>query len=169
MTNKIILAGVILLSLTFSLMFSSCSSDEKTIGLKEKLQHDDFFYSVLDVETATMIEGKQAMGTFYIVKFKVQNDAKRVTHEWKNNVAYITDGKGREFENNNDLQKLLNSAQPFGYKDTYNTNAGTSETTLFIFDVPNDVKEPFLRYRGEYLMGDMFDGNQFKNTKVKLF
>jgi hypothetical protein len=165
MINKIILLSFIL----SAVILTSCSSDEKTIGLNQMLQHDDFFYSVLYVETASMIEGKKANGTFYIVKFKVQNDAKRVSHEWKNNVAYITDDKGREFENNNDLQKLLNSAQPFGYKDTYITNAGTSESTLFIFDVPNDVKEPYLRYRGEYLMGDMFDGNRFKNTKVKLF
>ncbi len=101
--------------------------------------------------------------------FKTQNDAKRVEHEWKNNVAYITDEKGNVYENNNELQKLLNEHEPFGYKDTYVTKAGIVESTVMIFDVPNSVTEPYLKVRGEFLMGDMFDGNQFKNTKVKLF
>ena len=43
------------------------------------------------------------------------------------------------------------------------------ERTALVFDVPKDVKEPFLQVRGELLMGDVFDGNQFEKTKVRLF
>jgi hypothetical protein len=146
-----------------------CSSKEQTIGLKENLQHDDFFYSVQDAETVEKIGEREAKGTFYIVSFRVRNDAKRVEHEWKNNVAYVTDENGNVYENDNELQKLLNSIQPFGYRDSYISKAGTTESTIFVFDIPDNVKETYLKYRGEYLMGDIFDGNRFKNTRVKLF
>ncbi len=77
--------------------------------------------------------------------------------------------KGKVYENNTEMQKILNSMTSFGFKDSYITKAGTSETTQFIFDIPLTVKKPYLKYRGDFLMGDMLDGNQFKNLRVKLF
>ncbi len=165
MKNKL---SIFILSV-LTLYFSSCSSDEKTIGLKQNIHHDDFEYSVQDVEKTASIGETKANGIFYIIAFKVQNDAKRVDHKWKNNIAYIVDASGKEYENDNHLQKLLNARNPFGYKDSYITGAGVTESTVFVFDLPADVKEPCLKVRGDFLMGDMFDGNQFKNTKVKLF
>ena len=40
---------------------------------------------------------------------------------------------------------------------------------MLVFDVPREVKEPYLKVRGDFLMGDLFDGNQYKRTRVKLF
>jgi hypothetical protein len=150
------------------ILFSSCSS-EKTIGIKQNIHHDDFEYFVVDYYKADDIAGQKSNGTFYVVTFKVQNDAKRVQHEWDNDIAYITDENGREYNNLIDRQKTLNTVKLFGLKDKYVTPAGASDVTILVFDIPKDVKEPYLKVRGEFLMGDLFDGNQFKKTKVKLF
>lgn len=160
--------GILIMSF-LAVLISACSSDEKTIGLKESIQHDDFRYSVESFERTKMIVETKAGGMFYIVKFRVQNDAKRVDHEWKNDIAYVIDEKGKQYENNIGLQKQIEAVTPFGYKDKYVTHAGVSETTVLVFELPADVKEPYLKVRGDFLMGDLFDGNQFKNTKVKLF
>lgn len=165
MKTKLILFSI----LTAAFIFSACSSNEKTLGVGDKVQHDDFFYSVEKVATSNTISNKVTGGMYYIVTFKVQNDAKRVDHEWNNNVAFVTDENGKIYENSNDLQKFLNSLNSFGYKDTYVTKAGTTESTTFIFDVPAGVKQPYLKFRGDFLMGDLFDGNQFKNSRIKLF
>jgi hypothetical protein len=158
-----------LFSLLASIIFISCSGREKTIGIGESIRHDDFEYSVSDFEKTEKIGNWKASGIFYIVHFRVQNDAKRVDHGWRNNVAYITDEKENIYENSNELQKQLNSIRQFGYKDSYLTQAGTTESTIMVFDVPNSVKEPFLKVRGDFLIGDLFDGGQFKKTKIKLF
>lgn len=149
-------------------IFSSCS-EEKTIGIKQNIHHDDFEYSVLNVEKMEWIGSRKAEGQFYVITFQVQNDAKRVSHEWGNDIAYLVDENGREYENSYDQQKNLMRTKTFGLKEKYNTAAGQSESTMLVFEVPAGVKEPFLKVRGEFLMGDMFDGNQFKKTKIKLF
>ncbi len=165
MKTKIILFSYMLALI----IFAQCSSNDKTLAVGEKVQHDDFFYSVEKVSNSNTIGDKKTNGLYYIVTFKVQNDAKKVDHEWKNDISFVTDENGIVYENNIELQKLLNSRSLFGFKESYSTKAGESETTEFIFDIPLTVKQPYLKYRGDFLMGDMFDGNQFKNSKIKLF
>jgi hypothetical protein len=150
-------------------LFSSCSKEEKVISLKENIHHDDFEYSVQSVEKADSIGAIKAKGTFYIVTFRVENKAKRVNHEWENSIAYIVGKDGKEYENSNDLQNDLAKIKLFVPKVKHNTPAGETESAILVFDVPKELKEPFLKVRGSFLMGDMFDGNRFKNTKVKLF
>ena len=68
-----------------------------------------------------------------------------------------------------DKQKALNAMKPFNLKDKYITPAGVTDLTIFVFDIPKEIKQPYLKVRGEFLMGDMFDGSQFANTKIKLY
>lgn len=161
---------MILLSFTLSaVIFSSCSSDEKTIGLGQNIHHDDFEYSVQNVEKTDRIGSVKSKGMFYIVTFQVQNKARRVEHEWDNNITYLVDEKRSEYENSHEMQQSLKNIKDFSLKDKYVTPAGQTESAVLVFDIPNEVKEIYLKVRGDFLMGDMFDGNQFKNTKVKLF
>lgn len=53
------------------LILTSCSSDEKTLGVGDKVQHDDFFYSVEKVSTSNAIGDKKTNGLYYIITFKV--------------------------------------------------------------------------------------------------
>lgn len=159
----------ILLLIFIPVIFISCSSKEKIIGLKQNLHHDDFEYSVQSVDKAERIGDVETKGLFYIITFQVENKAKRVDHQWDNSIAFLVDEKGKQYENNNKLQIKLKPIKDFGLQDKYITFAGKTESTILVFELPKDSKEVYLKVRGEFLMGDMFDGNQFKNTKIKLF
>ncbi|HEX2787105.1 MAG TPA: hypothetical protein VHP32_04305 [Ignavibacteria bacterium] len=156
-----------------ALFIISCSANEKEIGLNEEIQHDDFFYSVPGYFTMDSIfDGSvvfKPKGNFYVVKFKVDNRAKKVDHLWNNSIAYIIDENGNTYENSVEHQKTLNRIEPFRFKEQHETKPYESEVTYFVFEVPESVKKPYLMVRGETLMGDFFDGSQFRKTKVKLF
>ena len=155
--------------LVLACLAPACSARERVIGLRENIHHDDFEYSVQEVARADRIGEQTPKGLFYIVTFKVENRAKRVDHEWGNDVAYVADEQGRVYENDVTAQKQLAASRPFGYRDHYVTAPGSIETTMLVFDVPKDVTAPYLEVRGAFLMGDMFDGNQFTKARVKLF
>jgi hypothetical protein len=151
------------------LIISSCSSKEKVIGLREYIHHDDFEYSVQHVDKVDRIGDMAARGIFYVVSFQVENRAQRVNHRWSNKIAYLVDETGAKYENSVEAQKELQRVSGFGYKDEYVTPAGATETTMLVFDVPRHATQPYLRIRGDLLMGDVFDANQYKRTKVQLF
>lgn len=160
---------IIFAFLTLGFMFSSCSSDEKVINVGQNIHHDDFEYSVQNVEKIDSIGLPEVKGTLVVVTFKVENQAKRVNHKWDNSIAYVVDNHGKVYENSNTLQKALKRIKGINLKDEYITPAGESESAVLVFEVPKDSKELFLKVRGEFLMGDLFDGNQFEHTRVKLF
>lgn len=149
-------------------IFSSCSAKEKTIGPGENIHHDDFEYSVRTIEKAEQIGTLRARGGFLIVEFQVENRARRVNHRWSNDIAFVIDANGTQYENEINAQKELNLVKPFNYRPEHVTPAGTSETTKLVFDVPPGG-ENFLKVRGSVLMGDMFDGDRYRRTRVKLF
>lgn len=153
----------------FSLFITSCSNKQTIIGLNQRIHHDDFEYSVIDFYKTDKINNIKADGNFYIVTIKVENMAKKIVHEWDNNIAYIVDENDKEYNNLRDKQILLNADEHFNYKELHKTSPGAGETTKLIFDIPEDVKTPYLKMRGEFLMGDLFDGNQYKHTMIKLF
>ena len=156
------------------ILLMSCSSEtkERIINPGESIRHDDFFYSVTGFGVVKQIGVHQdsvGHNNFYIVNFKVVNQAVRVDHPWNNSVAYLKDEKGNVYENQASLQAELNKMSPFNLKDNYVTTFQSMDTTVFVFEVPQYVKYPYLMVRGETLMGDFFDGNQFSKTKIKLF
>jgi hypothetical protein len=86
------------------IIFLFCCSDNQAkliIGLRENIHHDDFEYSVTGYTLTHQIgKGQDSIvsaGTYYIVTFKVENRAIRVSHLWNNSIAYIIDDE----KNNN--------------------------------------------------------------------
>ena len=163
-------AGVAFILL--AVLFSSCSK-QKVIGVNQRIHHDDFAYTVTGVSKAKTIgpPGYQraAHGMFTIVTFRVENRALRVDHRWDNNIAYIVDSQGRMYENIRSAQELLYASANQVLQQEYATPAGKTDTAQFVFDLPNDALDPSLRMRGNFLMGDLFDGNAFKATGVRLY
>ncbi len=157
------------------LMLVSCSSNnpKKIIGLNTAIHHDDFEYYVTSYSVAKQIgEGMdpvQAKGNFYIVGFRVRNNAMRVNHLWDNSIAYLIDENGTVYENDTAAQQKLNEISPFGWSENYKTPHKTDQSTRLVFDVPVSVTKPYLMVRGETLMGDFFDGSSFTKIRVKLF
>ena len=155
-----------------ALLIATCAR-ERIIGINERIHHDDFGYLVTRFTvTDTIGSGanlKRAAGRFYLATFVVENRAKRVQHRWDNSIAFVVDDQGRQFENQPELQTLLNAVQPFNYAAQHVTPAGAVEDTQLVFDLPANVARPCLMVRGETLMGDVFDGRAFAKTRVKLF
>lgn len=155
------------LLLVHAALLSACA--ERTISERERVHHDDFEYSVTGVDKLERIGKVKAKGVFYAVTFMVENHARRVAHAWHNNTAYLVDEREHTYDNEPAAQRALEAIKPFGLRGRYLTMPGALDTTVFVFDVPRDVREPYLKVRGEFLMGDLFDGNQYKRTRVKLF
>jgi len=159
----------------FALLLSACGNDksEHIIQLGQNIHHDDFEYAATNIERLKQIstghDSLIAKGRFYVVNFRVINNAKRVNHKWNNSIAYIIDASGKEYENILNAQILLNSVQNFNWQKEYQTLAQAIDSTKLIFDLPANVQKPYLMVRGKTLMGDFFDGGKFRRTKIQLF
>jgi hypothetical protein len=157
------------------LLLTSCISDRKeyVIGVGERIHHDDFEYSVTDIIITRFLRNGtdtlHAQGMFYLVKFKVENNAKRVKHEWDNSIAYIIDERAGSFNNVPAVQQYYEKYKSFGLKDRYITPAGSADSTYLAFDLPFSVTMPFLKVKGEMLMGDVFDGARFRRVRIQLY
>lgn len=155
--------------LTVGVCLGACqTADEKLIGPGDPIRHDDFVYSVQRVTGQDSIGSLKPAGRFWVVQFRVENQAVRVNHAWTNTTAFVTDN-GRAYENQPNAQQRLNQIQPFGWQANYLTPAGRTDSTRLVFDLPVSIQHPYLQVRGEVLMGDVFDGRQFERTKVRLF
>lgn len=157
------------------LILASCSSDKReyVIGPGERIHHDNFEYSVPDLIISRFLRNGRdtlyAKGMFYIVKFKVENNAKGESHEWDNSIGYIVDERAGTFYNDPEIQSFLEKSKPFGLKEEYITPAGSSDSTYLAFDLPLNVTMPYLKVKGEILIGDIFDGALFRRVRIKLF
>lgn len=156
-----------------ALLSWSCGPDERTIRVGQRIHHDDFEYSVTSYRIAKTIgEGTGAItaaGNFYIVSFLVENNAKRVQHKWDDSIAYVVDEKENVYENLPWTREALKQTSPFHGAEEHVTPAGSSASTVLVFDLPVDVHAPGLKVRGETLMGDFFDGGQFRKVKIELW
>jgi len=167
MRNYTIIISLILL------IFSSCNRQEYVIGIGERIHHDDFEYSVSEVIISRFLKNDidtlYAKGMFYLIKFRVENNAKRVSHEWDNTIGYIVDERAGIFQNDPEIQRFVEKSKSFGLKEKYMTNAGSADSTYLAFDLPFSVTMPYLKVNGEILMGDVFDGALFRRVRVKLY
>ncbi len=154
---------------------SSCNSgrNDTFTGLRQNIHHDDFEYSVSDyIITRFLKAGNDTLnagGAFYLVKFRVENRARRINHIWDNSIGYIIDERGRIFENNTEVQRFREKADGFGFREQYTTRPGTTDSTYLAFDLPLNVTKPCFKVRGSILMGDLLDRAKFRKTRIKLY
>lgn len=149
------------------------STDFYVLNVGQKIHHDDFEYSVSNYMVTNYLrygrDTLHASGMYYLVKFRVDNNAKRVSHEWNNNIGYIIDGAGNKFENIPAVQQFFQKSHKFDLREHYITPAGSSDSTFLAFDIPLNVTRPCLMVRGETLMGDALDRGKFRRMMIKLF
>lgn len=158
----------LLIALSAALV-SGCSGPERVIGLRQIIHHDDFEYSVQSVSRLARIGDHLPSGMFYVVTFQVANHAKAVDHRWADDVAYVVDEEGREYEVDRVVQQELARLERTAAPLQHVTHAGALERARLVFDLPLDAAEPCLKVRGWTLMGDLFDGWQFRRVRVRLF
>ncbi len=148
---KKLIFAVFLIWALLAVLYASyvLSRPEKVIGLGERIHHDDFEYSVVDVKKQKSIgEGENlvaAKGTFYIVTLKVENRTIRVNHEWDISMAYIEDESGRKYHRSLEGQEAWDKAQGISNAALHTTPPGASEAADIVFDLPADTKNPCLK------------------------
>ncbi len=76
MQKKTILIALGSLLTLAAFIFFPSNTEEKIIGLKSTIHHDDFEYSVQDLQILDKIGNQQARGKFYVLTFQVENRAK---------------------------------------------------------------------------------------------
>ena len=157
------------------LLLTSCTSNKTgyVINVGDRIHHDDFEYSVSNYMVSRFLKNDtdtlNANGMFYVVTFRVENMARRIGHNWDNNIGYIIDEHGIKYDNLPKVQQFLEKSHPFGYLDKYNTLAGASDSTYLAFDLPVTDTRPFFMVRGETLMGDVFNSGKFRKIMIRLF
>ena len=155
-----------MIAVASALLSSACA--DRVLPITGAIHHDDFAYSVGRTETIRQIGDLQPVGVFRLVQFRVDNQAKRVAHVWTNDTAYLVDDRGRLYETDQAAQQALDRLQPFGYHAQYTTPAGATDRTMLVFDLPAAVQAAYLKVRGAFLMGDLFDGHQFSRARIQL-
>jgi hypothetical protein len=166
-TRRRLLAAIIL-GIPVAGVTSRCSARDRFVPLGTAVRHDDFLYSIRGTDRRARIGDRAATGVFQIVDFQIDNQAKRVTHDWRNDIVFLIDDRGRTYDNDAAAQRALARLEPFPLADRHSTPAGSIDRTKLVFDVPSDAGDLCARFRGEFLMGDLFDGSQFLHTKVRL-
>lgn len=157
------------------ILLLSCkrNPDFNVIQVGQRIHHDDFEYSVSNFMVTNFLrfgtDTLRANGMFYIVNFKVENRARRVNHEWSNDIGYIIDGNGGKYDNVPDDQKYFAKTKNLTFRDKYVTPAGATDSAYLVFDLPLTVTRPCFMVRGQTLMGDIFDKGKFRRVIVKLF
>ncbi len=157
------------------ILLASCSSNrqEYVIGIGERIHHGNFEYSASEIIITRFLKNGSdtlhAKGVFYLVKFKVENNSKHTGHEWDKSIAYIIDDRAGSFQNIQEVQEFYEKSKPFGLRGKYNTAPGTADSTYLAFDMPFSVTMPFLKIKGDILIGDIFDGALFRRVRIKLF
>jgi hypothetical protein len=155
------------------LLACSRSADFYVLSVGQKIHHDDFEYSVSNYMVTNFLKyGRdtlRAKGMFYLVNFRVDNNARRVSHAWNNNIGYIIDGAGGVYNNITSVQQFLLKSHKFKLQDQFLTPAGSADSTWLAFDIPVSVTRPCFMVKGETLMGDAFNGGKFRRMMIKLF
>jgi len=171
--RKLLITGMIVAGLCSGIYATYVlSRPEKVIDFGEKIHHDDFDYSALKVDKLKNIGDSAHLltpnGSFYIVTLKVENNAKRVMHEWNDSMAYIADEAGKEYHPSPEGQEAWDLANGKTSVSLHSTPAGVSETTQIVFDLPADAKNPCLKIWKDVLMEDFFDGVAYRKVNVQL-
>jgi hypothetical protein len=155
--------------LTAALALSACDGPDRVVAIGVPVRHDDFDYSVERAARVSVIGGIPAHGTFQLVTVQVANHAARVAHAWSNDLAYMVDDQGRVFENDVNAQARLARSQAFDLSDRHVTAAGATSSSVFVFDIPDDAGAGYVKFRGDWLMGDVVNRKLFARTRVRIF
>lgn len=146
-----------------AMLAAGCSNEERIIPVGQPIHHDDVDYSVQRVDRPARVGGHSPAGQFVVVLFQVENRAARVNHAWTDDIAYLVDDQGRQYERDG----AVNAGH--GEPTTHITPAEVTEAATLVFDVAKDAREAYLKVRGETLIGDVLNFRLFARTRVRLF
>jgi hypothetical protein len=139
---KLALAAFALIALLGWIIWLTRQRD-RVVPWNTPIQLDDFFFSVVDVKE---IPGAPTGQQRYVVSFKVDNRAKRVPYQFRREMVTAIDERDRRFSISAAGQRLLDESRPGPDPCAAPLPAGRSAVTELVIDLPDDVREPGLKF-----------------------
>jgi hypothetical protein len=145
---------------------------ERLVGLNHPIQYDDFAFSVLGVRKAQALgEGeaqRHAQGVYLIVTLKVENRARRVSFQFRDETAIVIDGHDQEHQVSCGGQAALESEPGHGDPCPGPIPAGVSCVKEIVFDVSPHADNWRLKFTGGGPVGEFLDNLLYGRMRIKL-
>jgi hypothetical protein len=125
---------------------------DQRLAVGQELVYDDFGFRVRSVRVAREVGLADARvraggGTsFTIVRFEVENHARRVDYDMSNHRAVLEDEVGRTFDVDEDATRAL-AAETHAIEPPPTIRAGDFTSSDLVFRVPDDAKSLKLRVK----------------------
>jgi hypothetical protein len=133
-----------------ALLAVSLGSEQRVLGPGEQKRfcglHLDchLYVSVADVRRTRELGGREARGTFWVVRLKVGSDARRAVLAPRGLAVEMTDGGGRPIARRPDAEASLVPWRRTPLPLDRPVDPGASYLREVVFDVPDDARDPQL-------------------------
>jgi hypothetical protein len=166
--------GIILIVLALIVLSLLATRQNRTLGLHQAVQYDDFFFTVEDAsrlpapaEPVRARPGEPGAGDAdYLVRIKVENRAKRVPFQFSGQFFVFVDPAG-----NRPMIRPSAERSPSGDLSPpalYVLQAGESRSVDYVFSLPGDLKDLRLRVMTGGPVGDFLDWLLFGRKEFQL-
>ena len=135
---------------TAALLAVSLGSEPRVLGPGEQKRFCGFYLdchlyvSVADVRRTPALGGREARGTFWVVRLQVGSDARRVVLAPHGLRVEMTDGSGRRIARRPDAEAALVPWRRMPLPLERPVDPGASYLREVVFDVPDDARDPQL-------------------------
>jgi len=149
-------AGVFAIGLLLGAGFTACAviRTPYVVAVGTPIQHDDFFFTVTAIDRRRQADGS----AHYRVSVRVQNQAKVVDYQWRDNIAYV-----RAFDRagyGHDFFPVTHGS--------FTLRAGEGRTADLAFDIPPGYSSANIRFWDGVFMGDALNGAAYGKAIVPL-
>lgn len=124
------------------------------VAVGTPIRHDDFLFTVTAIQRQTLSGG----GASYHITVNVENQAKAVSYQWRDSIAYV-----RAFDPNGYGHDIFTQTN-----GSFTLPPGESRTAHLLFYVPPTMSSANLRFWDGIFMGDFLNGATYAKAIVPL-
>lgn len=139
---RILMLGAVI-GTVLLIAFLALVRNEQHLALGGEIVHDDFGFRVREVEARVALgqPEQRASGRFVVVRFDVNNHAKRVPFDLTTWTPRLVDGSRASFEPDEHAERALASELSLARLRDGSIDAGETRECRAVFDVPADARE----------------------------
>lgn len=137
-----VLGGVAVLLLLFLGGMAALNRHPADVGPGTAIQYDDFAFSVQDWRTARSVGAVATPGLYYVVDLRVENRARRVDFQFREDSAVLRDAAGGMYPQAAAAQSALDQQQGGPGPCAAPLAAGCSGVRTLVFEAPGELEDP---------------------------
>ncbi len=163
---------IVLIVVGLLVMVILTTRQSRTLGLRQTLQFDDFFFTVLEAGRlpADSMKASQAKATSgsvnYLVKLKIENRARRVPFVFSGDSLAFADVTGKNGLSRPSAERTSSGELQSPVRHTL--QAGESATIDYIFSLPPELENLRLRIAPGGWSGDLLEWLLFGRKEFQL-